>query len=240
MIRKYWTYTSVVSIIILLGISIYQNYIINEIEEDLVEELKVHKILLEDNIRLKNEIEKLKKKVKNAEDFIFINGEEIELKTETERDLSYYIKTTHKKIPYSLAKTISFYIVKFSSKYSLKPELLTAIIKTESSFNPMAVGPKTKYGCARGLMQVMPKWWMKKFDLKSVFDLHNIDTGIEVGVKIFKIYLREENQNISKALYRYVNGDKKYVEKVYAEMNRVVMFRTILHGKGNHEKCDTG
>jgi len=44
-----------------------------------------------------------------------------------------------------------------ATKYGLSPELIKSVIKTESSFNPNAMGPVTKSGeRAAGLMQFMP------------------------------------------------------------------------------------
>ena len=91
------------------------------------------------------------------------------------RDIQMYIDTTHPKVPDVVAKEIAKQIVNLSRKYKVSPELVLGIIKIESAFNPMAVGPKTKYGNARGLMQVMPEW-SKKLGLKSQYDFHNIKT----------------------------------------------------------------
>ncbi|MEF3254546.1 MAG: transglycosylase SLT domain-containing protein [Deferribacterales bacterium] len=51
-------------------------------------------------------------------------------------------------------KAIKFkpYVDKYSNKYNLPPELVYAIIHTESYFNPMATSPAPAYG----LMQIMP------------------------------------------------------------------------------------
>ena len=143
------------------------------------------------------------------------------------RDIEMYIDTTHPKVPNVVGKEIAKQIVDLSRKHKVSPELVVGIIKIESAFNPMAVGPKTKYGHARGLMQVMPEW-SKKLGLKSQYDFHNIDVGIESGIKVFLIHLEEGKGDISTGLYYYVNKDKSYVGKVYAAMGKFVAFRNTI------------
>jgi hypothetical protein len=143
------------------------------------------------------------------------------------RDIEFYIDTTHPKVPRVVAKSIAINVVDLSRKYKVSPELIVGIIKVESAFNPMIVGPKTKYGHARGLMQVMPEW-SKKLGLKSKYEFHNVDVGIESGIKVFLIHLEEGKGDISTGLYYYVNKDKAYVGKVYAAMGKFVAFRSTI------------
>src|SRR6185369_15900553 len=42
-------------------------------------------------------------------------------------------------------------------QYNIDPALLQAVIRTESSGNPNAKGPPTKYGAARGIAQLLPQ-----------------------------------------------------------------------------------
>jgi len=153
------------------------------------------------------------------------------------RDIELYIKTTHPKVPRVVAKSIAVNTISIAKKYSISPELIIGIMKVESSFNPQAVGSKTKYGHARGLMQVMPEW-VKKLNLKSVYDLHDIDIGIETGVRVFLIHLEEEKGDISTGLYKYVNSDKGYVGQVYIAMGKFVAFRSTIDTKEMNVKTD--
>lgn len=130
-----------------------------------------------------------------------------------------YIIKTNPKITDKTAGRIANSIVTNSKKENIPPELVVGIIEVESTFDPKATGPKTKHGRARGLMQVMPMW-AKEFNLKSKRELHNIETSIQTGLKVFKIHLEEANGNISRGLYRYVNFDRSYVRKVYAAVDR--------------------
>lgn len=175
----------------------------------------------------KTELDKMKGQIvgiKNQDDLL-------------KRDIEIYIKTTFPKVPKVVARTTAIQIVDLSKKYYVSPELVLGIIKVESSFNPMAVGPKTKYGFARGLMQVMPAW-CKKFNIPSKHDLHDIDVGIEVGIKVFLIHVKEGKGDISTGLYYYVNKDKAYVKNVYAAMGKFVAFRSTIDEESQKLETD--
>lgn len=148
-----------------------------------------------------------------------------------QRDIKLYIKAHYRKVPTSVAGHISEHIIKSSKKYNIPPILLVGIIQVESGFNPMITGVKTKYGHARGLMQVMPEW-VKKMGLKTYYDLYDIDKNIDAGCRVFNIHLEEGKGKISEGLYRYVNQDKKYVTNVFTAMGKFVAFRsTVKTGK---------
>jgi hypothetical protein len=154
------------------------------------------------------------------------------------RDIELYIRGNYRKVPKVVAQRIASIVVDLSKTEEVSPELLIGIIQVESQFNPMAVGPKTKYGNARGLMQIMPAW-AKKFELESLYDLHDVDINIVSGVKVFKIHLKENKGSISKALYYYVNKDKAYVDKVYNAMGRFVSFRSTIGDTEKNEQSET-
>lgn len=74
------------------------------------------------------------------------------------------------------------YIVKAANKYWLDPQLIRAIMKTESDFRPRC---KSSAG-ARGLMQVMPVVWSEirgRYDLKWNYheDVWNPEKNVEVA-----------------------------------------------------------
>jgi soluble lytic murein transglycosylase-like protein len=56
-----------------------------------------------------------------------------------------------------------------ASKHGIDVGELRAIAQVESSFNPKAVGPKTRYGQAQGLMQLIPAT-AKALGVKNAFD----------------------------------------------------------------------
>jgi len=183
--------------------------------------------LIKENSALKEEMETMKSKlenIKNADDLL-------------ERDIRLYIKSHYRKVPRSVAAEIAKLTIKFGKQYHISPILIIGMMQVESGFNPMITGPKTKYGNARGLMQVMPEW-VKKFQLKDVYDLYDMDTNIESGCKVFNIHKEEVNGSIPKALFKYVNGSTKYVEDVYKAMGKFVTFRSTVDNGNNDDPVE--
>jgi soluble lytic murein transglycosylase-like protein len=89
-------------------------------------------------------------------------------------------------------------ILEASAKYGLKPNLIRAIIKTESDFNPNAVSNKG----AKGLMQIMPVHY-NNLGITNPFDARQ---NIMAGSKLFKGLFDRYNKNINKALAAYNAG----------------------------------
>ena len=135
-------------------------------------------------------------------------------------DIYSYIKNRYTRIPKEVAISISDNIVLFSKQYDMSPGLLVGMMEIESRFNPMAVSSAD----ARGLMQVMPEW-VPKLGIKNVNDLHDIDVGIEAGIKVFNIHLEEAKGNVSKALYLYVGKNSEYAKEVYSFVGRFVIYK---------------
>lgn len=112
-----------------------------------------------------------------------------------------------------------------ATRHSLKPELLLAIIETESSFNPAA---RSGYG-ARGLMQVVPRFHPKV--VAEVGGPHRLDepeANLEAGARILTYYV-ERSGNLHKALTRYSGGATSYATKVVKrqrELERIAMIAT--------------
>ena len=201
-------------LVVILSINYY-----NKVELDALiveKDLMIGKLTKERD-DLSYELENVKRRVENIKT----------LDDLLERDIKLYIKAHYKKVPTIVAKNIAFHIIKFGKQYKIPPVLLVGIMQVESGFNPMITGPKTKYGNARGLMQIMPEW-VKKLDLKSVYNLYDIDTNIESGCKVFNIHLKEGKGSISKGLYLYVNKNKQYVVDVFTSMGKFVAFRSTV------------
>lgn len=142
-------------------------------------------------------------------------------------DIQLYITTNHPKVPIEVAGIIAHKIVKLCDVYNINISLIVGMIEVESGFNPFAVSKVD----ARGLMQVMFSVWGKKLNLKHKFDLHDVETGIETGIKVILIYLESSNDDLTKALQKY-NGiahGSIFSNKVYASMKK---FETFLDKRG--------
>jgi soluble lytic murein transglycosylase-like protein len=84
-----------------------------------------------------------------------------------------------------------------ATRAGLLPELVIAVIETESNFNAFAISDKG----ARGLMQVMP-FWLKEIGRPND-SLFRVQTNLRYGCTILKHYLEKEKGNLNLALRRY-------------------------------------
>lgn len=190
-----------------------------------------------DYARAKMELEVVMKRMENiktSDDFLT-------------RDIELYIQARYRRVPKSVAKVIASNIVRVCKEEDVAPAIVVGIIEIESQFIPTARNEKSK---AIGLMQIMHEW-VKKLGLNSVYDLYDIPTNIESGVKILKIHIYEDGKgDISKGLYFYVGKDKSYAAKVFQAAGKFVVFRSTIddeektvkeeesNGNGKEEKKD--
>lgn len=132
----------------------------------------------------------------------------------------WIVQQTQGKVNYTQAVKIVKAVHKHSFEQQVDPDIIFKIIQTESTYNAKARG-----GASVGLMQIIPYWHRDKIQGRN---LYNVDTNVEVGVKIFKEYLDQSNGSIRKALWRYNASVKKkqYAEKVLrlkdTEMHAVI------------------
>jgi soluble lytic murein transglycosylase-like protein len=85
-----------------------------------------------------------------------------------------------------------------SKKYGVDSNLILAIIKQESGFDPNS----TSSCGASGLMQIMPQ----NFAHAGVTDEYDVDQNINGGTKLFKEYLNKFDGNTEMALMAYNGG----------------------------------
>ncbi len=104
----------------------------------------------------------------------------------------------------SLPSDYSVYVHNAASKYEVEPELIRAVIKTESNGNHRAVSRKG----AMGLMQLMPT---TAADM-NVSNPFNPEENIEGGTRYLRYLLEKFNGDTTLALAAY-NAGPKTVEK---------------------------
>jgi soluble lytic murein transglycosylase-like protein len=85
-----------------------------------------------------------------------------------------------------------------AKKYGVDSNLILAIIKQESDFDPNS----TSGSGAAGLMQIMPQ----NFSSLGITDQYDIDQNIDGGTKLLKEYLDQYNGNTEMALMAYNGG----------------------------------
>jgi soluble lytic murein transglycosylase-like protein len=96
-------------------------------------------------------------------------------------------------------------IKRLSKKYQLREDLIVAVARAESSFDPFAVSHKG----AVGLMQLMPDTARRY----GVINRFNVDQNLEAGVKHLSYLYEKYKKNISLTLAAYNAGEeavKKY------------------------------
>ena len=103
-----------------------------------------------------------------------------------------------------------------ASRADLAPELILAVIETESNFDHYAIS----VAGAIGLMQIMP-FWLDEIGRPDDNLLH-VDTNLRYGCTILKFYLDKENGDLRRALGRYNGslGQRKYPNKVIDKLSK--------------------
>jgi len=103
-----------------------------------------------------------------------------------------------------------------ATRADLPPELILAVIETESNFDQFAIS----VAGAIGVMQIMP-FWLDEIGRPDDNLLH-LDTNLRYGCTILKFYLDKENGDLRRALGRYNGslGKRKYPNKVIDKLSR--------------------
>lgn len=124
------------------------------------------------------------------------------------RRLKSRVKDSVKRI--TLLKNIHYE----ATRANLPPELVLAVIDTESNFNRWAISVVG----AQGLMQIMP-FWLKEIG-RAGDNLFSIKTNLRFGCTILRHYLDKEKGDLTKALARYNGsvGKRKYPDKIFKKL----------------------
>jgi soluble lytic murein transglycosylase len=145
--------------------------------------------------------------------------------TATDNDYRVYLKERRpRRDSNSAPEDFEPYIQKAADYHGLSIELLKAIIKAESDFNPLAVSRKG----AMGLMQIMPENF-KDLDIRDPFDPQENIMG---GARYFREMLDRFNGHLPLSLAAYNAGPtavERYNNRIppYKETEDYV--RRVLH-----------
>jgi hypothetical protein len=101
-------------------------------------------------------------------------------------------------------QNLEMVIEKYAEQYGVDQDLVWAVIRQESGFNPHAVSPKG----AMGLMQLMPG----TAAMLGVSDAFDVEQNIAGGIKYLERCLSQFNQDVSLALAAYNAGPNNVVK----------------------------
>lgn len=113
----------------------------------------------------------------------------------------------------NINERIDLAISKASKQYSVDENLIRAIIKVESNFNPNC---ESSAG-AKGLMQLMPEN-CREYGIKNPFD---IEENIDGGTRHIKDYLNKYNGDIQMALMAYNGGPTRMARRGVESINDI-------------------
>jgi len=167
---------------------------------------------------------------------------QLDTKAEKVADVKTYILKTVKTVGSDIAGQIAESVVTKGIKYNVPVPIIISVMERESHFNLQAIGGVGE----RGLMQVRFNVWSKKLNIKSKYDLHNIDIGIEKGVQVLEISLKDSKFNLHKAIRQYNSGStsrgsETYVANVMkcmAKYEAHTSLRQIIKDKAKKEAED--
>jgi soluble lytic murein transglycosylase-like protein len=111
---------------------------------------------------------------------------------------------TAAKTEFQIMPTIQALVTSISAKHGVDPELVVAMMKTESNFNRWAVSSKG----ALGLMQLIPETG-RRFGVRDFFDPRQ---NIEGGVRYLRFLLDKFKGNVELSVAAY-NAGENVVER---------------------------
>lgn len=115
------------------------------------------------------------------------------------QDTPQELSTTAPAQPIETSHGLEAHIHDYAKQFNIQPELIKAIIKVESNFNPLARSPKG----ALGLMQILPTTAAQY----GRYNLFNPKDNISVGTRHFAYLLQKYQGHIPYALAAYNAGE---------------------------------
>ncbi len=144
-------------------------------------------------------------------------GEKTSALSERYMQLVKLNRTIRSKGPWlspSEVDSISYAVFRTSNKYSVEPELVLAVMQTESGFKPSAVS----YRGALGLMQIMPstaRYLAKELELGHIDNasIHNTNLNVELGTYYIS-KLKRQFGDLDSVLLAYNYGPSRYASSI--------------------------
>lgn len=141
----------------------------------------------------------------NSLDILEQNIQSVQTSNKVE-NVSQEIKLSDKNSTMQIEKSIEL----SAKKYGVDADLVRAVIKVESNFNPKV----TSSAGAKGLMQLMPQ----NYEMYGLSDPYDIEKNIDAGVKHLKSYIDRYDGDIQMGLMAYNGGptrmDKRGVKSI--------------------------
>lgn len=214
--EKLFIATALVTALLMIGIALYFHDKNKKLEVKIIEidaeNSKIREEIENQLHRLESEKEALQKKLADPA-------------KQNIDDMKAYIQARYSKVPEELAELIAIKTNDLAKKHDVDFSLVVGLMEVESSYNPFAV---SSVG-AVGLLQVMPKVWAKTYNIEKATDLHGVEKGISVGIRVLKHYIDKNKGAIAKALQGYngANGakGKAFSDSVFLAVGRFTSFR---------------
>lgn len=139
--------------------------------------------------------------------------------------------TSDKNRNTNLSKDILYKNIRYTAgKHNIDPDLIWAIIKTESNFNSRAISPKG----AKGLMQLMPAV-ARTYDVSDPFNPHQ---NVEGGIRHMSYLLMVFDGDLRLSLAAYNAGENTIINyrdvppfsETEGYVNKVLSFYRYLKG----------
>jgi soluble lytic murein transglycosylase-like protein len=141
----------------------------------------------------------------------------------TEQKLIDYVMSVNESVSKSDAWKIVSSVMKYSNQFDIKPELMLALGKVESSYDKHAISGAG----AVGIFQIMPQWHFNKMKTAKTNvgtpEPFSIETNTYIGMWVLRDCI-DKWKNISGALLCYNGSNAKpngYDTKVLETMNEI-------------------